>query len=990
MVGLIFFFGEGGERMAQAGSAFVKILADDSQARKTINGFFGFLQKSGSIAAGVVGGLAVFETIQSTFSGLGQATIGANADMETYQNTLATVLKSSEKATKMLAWANKFAAETPFEIPDIVEATTKLETYGISAKGTLGDIGDMAAVTGKPLMQAVEAIADAQTGELERLKEFGITKQMLIDQADKMGMDPVVNKKGQIIDQENFNKALFKLMEDRYKGGMALQAKTFKGMVSNAKDVMGTIAREMSKPIFEKFKDGLRSILPVANALVSFVRGDLVGSSKTLKEAFGPEMGNQIFNAFEIVKKGATMAKDAFFDMQPTLVNLWGIFKDIAPTVGVVLAGAFKALTTYIPPLVNGLTSIVKSITGWEGFIPVVTGLVSAFVTYKAIMLAIAVQQAKVNAITKISIALSKAQRAAHLAMVISGGGVKGALLAMRAAMRSLNLTMLANPIVLVVSLLAGLGVALVVAYKKSETFRNIVNGAWKSIKDGFGATIKWCNTEIPKWVKGAVSWFNGLKDDYTKISDSIKKKVLEILLSMINTYIEYMTNMQKYVEGILKIIKGVFTGDFNLIKKGVSESTQALYDQVKLILGKLGINVDEQVEKIKNFFINGWKSIKSNTSEIFKSIYNNISGNIGNIVTAAKNMPGRLGSAIREKASSATSAMSSMAGSMKDKLTDKITDIKNAAAGIPGKIGSAIRNKVSSATSAMSDLAKSLITKFKKALGINSPSKVFYEMAGHIISGLVNGLSAGNLKNLGKKTFKDFAGGAFNSLTSIKDWVKGGFSLGKVGGNVTSWIKQAMALTKTDASWLQPLSTMAMKESGGRTGPSTINKWDSNWKRGTPSMGLFQTIKPTFDFFKMKGLDDIMNPVHNAVAAIRYIKSRYGTVFNTPGIKSMMHGGPYKGYEFGGFVKQRQLAWLAENNKPEAIVPLVGNRMDPFAVAVAAKLGSIFERNTSSANGGFTVHTEFHQSEPLPPSEIKRKQLQLARQLANEWGFGG
>lgn len=40
-----------------------------------------------------------------------------------------------------------FVAETPFEIPDIVEATTKLETYGIPANDTLGGIGEMAAVT---------------------------------------------------------------------------------------------------------------------------------------------------------------------------------------------------------------------------------------------------------------------------------------------------------------------------------------------------------------------------------------------------------------------------------------------------------------------------------------------------------------------------------------------------------------------------------------------------------------------------------------------------------------------------------------------------------------------------------------------------------------------------------------------------------------------------------------------------------------------------
>lgn len=41
--------------------------------------------------------------------------------------------------------------------------------------------------------------------------------------------------------------------------------------------------------------------------------------------------------------------------------------------------------------------------------------------------------------------------------------------------------------------------------------------------------------------------------------------------------------------------------------------------------------------------------------------------------------------------------------------------------------------------------------------------------------------------------------------------------------------------------------------------------------------------------------MNDIFNPVHNAVAAINYIKSRYGSPFNTPGIKSMARGGAYK-----------------------------------------------------------------------------------------------
>lgn len=182
---------------------------------------------------------------------------------------------------------------------------------------------------------------------------------------------------------------------------------------------------------------------------------------------------------------------------------------------------------------------------------------------------------------------------------------------------------------------------------------------------------------------------------------------------------------------------------------------------------------------------------------------------------------------------------------------------------------------------------------------------------------------------------FGNMAKGAYEKVkSSMVGFVKkqiddfgGGFGSGeKATGNVKQWIRKAMEITKVPSNWFGPLTTMAMKESGGRTGPSTINKWDINWKRGTPSMGLMQTIRTTFDSHKMKGMGDIMNPVHNAVAAIRYIISRYRTVFNTPGIKSMRAGGPYKGYKIGDIVTQKQLAWVAEEG-PEAVIPLKNNR---------------------------------------------------------------
>lgn len=69
-----------------------------------------------------------------------------------------------------------------------MEATVKLTNYGLEAQKTLPIIGDMAAVfagSGKTINDATEAVADARTGELERLKEFGITKNMIIAQGAK-------------------------------------------------------------------------------------------------------------------------------------------------------------------------------------------------------------------------------------------------------------------------------------------------------------------------------------------------------------------------------------------------------------------------------------------------------------------------------------------------------------------------------------------------------------------------------------------------------------------------------------------------------------------------------------------------------------------------------------------------------------------------------------------------------------------------------------
>ena len=59
------------------------------------------------------------------------------------------------------------------------------------------------------------------------------------------------------------------------------------------------------------------------------------------------------------------------------------------------------------------------------------------------------------------------------------------------AAVQLLNLAFLANPVVAVVAAIVALGAALVIAYKKSEEFRDIVNGVGSALRDFFQPIVE-------------------------------------------------------------------------------------------------------------------------------------------------------------------------------------------------------------------------------------------------------------------------------------------------------------------------------------------------------------------------------------------------------------------------------------------------------------------------------------------------------------------
>ncbi|MEK4020399.1 transglycosylase SLT domain-containing protein [Bacillus sp. FSL K6-3176] len=225
---------------------------------------------------------------------------------------------------------------------------------------------------------------------------------------------------------------------------------------------------------------------------------------------------------------------------------------------------------------------------------------------------------------------------------------------------------------------------------------------------------------------------------------------------------------------------------------------------------------------------------------------------------------------------------------------------------GLIDSFNSGMRSKGSEVTQAAKDMAKKVEQAFREELDIHSPSRVMMSLGKFASIGVVKGLDSVDVKK--------FAENQAGSLIAA-------FSgMGASNLSVQQWLMAALMATGTSMSWLPGLMTIAQNESRGN--PKAINLWDSNAKRGTPSKGLMQTIDPTFNSNKASGMNDIWNPIHNAAAAINYIKGRYGSVYNTPGLRSIRNGGPYKGYANGGLITQEQIARVGEGNKREWIIP--------------------------------------------------------------------
>lgn len=224
-------------------------------------------------------------TAGKAFTAIGAGAIGLTAlvaktgigfDALKQQATIAftTMLGSGEKAKVFLNDLQKFAAQTPFEFPDLIRASQRLLAMGFAAEKvipTLTAVGDAAAGLGASAetidritlaMGQMQAKGKVSGEEIRQLAEAGIPAWEFI--AAKIGksipeaMD--MAEKGTIKASVAID-ALTEGMEKKFGGMMEKQSHTFNGLLSTIKDTFTQISGQVLEPFFERATAGMQKLV---------------------------------------------------------------------------------------------------------------------------------------------------------------------------------------------------------------------------------------------------------------------------------------------------------------------------------------------------------------------------------------------------------------------------------------------------------------------------------------------------------------------------------------------------------------------------------------------------------------------------------------------------------------------------------------------------------------------------------------------------------
>ena len=473
---------------------------------------------------------------------------------------------------------------------------------------------------------------------------------------------------------------------DDFAGGMAgAYSKSWQGMVQNSKAYIGQIGEAFLSSTFQKAKGGLHEF-----------EGML--KSPGAKQ-WAAETGEKLANVLTTIGNGIK-----------GLINWWQSLDDSTRKV---FGGIAKWLAITLVAVGPLLTVFGKLAT--------VTG--GMFTTFGQLA----------GGIGKVAFA---SQQAGSLL-----GGLTQVFPKLGAAVGFMT-----GPVGLIVAGVVALGTAFVIAYKKSETFRNIVNGVLEAIKNGFIVlwnVLKPVLAAIWDIVKTVFQQINDTGNEIIKmlseqfgpafkdVGNIVKalQPVFETVMYAIKAVVDFVmpgikavfkntfngiknivTGALDIILGIVKIFVSLFTGNFKLMWSGVKQIFSGF---IKVIVGLFQVSFVGQIiafargmwTKVKQIFMNfsngtkaifyalgawigkKWQEIKNSVVNKVKGLWNGVKNIWNSLLNGTRKIMNSVGEFMSKKWKDIKNGTVNLVTGMKDKVTGVMNKMGDVIKSVTGKI---------------------------------------------------------------------------------------------------------------------------------------------------------------------------------------------------------------------------------------------------------------------------------------------------------------
>lgn len=421
-------------------------------------------------------------------------------------------------------------------------------------------------------------------------------------------------------------------------------------------------------------------------------------------------------------------APDDIEKLNGAIINCDGTAEKMAATMQDNLAGQLTILKSQLEELAISfgelLMPAIRAIVGWiQQFVDWLNGMDEGT---KKTVVTVALLAA---ALGPVLIVVEKVISAVGTIMSIVPK-IAGVINTVKTAFAALNVTMLANPIVLIIAAIAALVAAFIYLWTHCEGFREFWIGLWENVKAA--AVAVWNGLKdffAAAWngiVSVAQTVWNSLAAFFAGLWDGIKNVVTMVVTAISDFLTAAWNSICSVISTVLTAIHTVVSTVWNEILSAVTAIVNGILSVISTVWNAIQTVITTVVTAISGFLTGAWNGIRT----VITSVVNGIHGVVTSVWGAIQNAVSFIVNGIR---STVTNVWNSICSA-----------VSSAVNGLKTAVGNAFTAMWNGIRSTVSGIYNSIKSGFDQAVGfITGLASSAWNWGADIVNGIANGIRA-------------------------------------------------------------------------------------------------------------------------------------------------------------------------------------------------------------------------------------------------------